>query len=238
MKKEIDLKDYRQAWKNEEHFSSAKFSKDDLRIFLRQTSKDLQTQIRRSIVFDVFLKIVLGSSFLALIFLLDQPAVILINAALLLLTLIAAVYQVGIYRKLNAKSRKELDMLNYLKSIIRFFRNEFKYTPYVIALSGSFIFLSGSMFYLFVKYDEIPSLNSDDFAVLFFGLLLSYGLGAFAQFRQYTFQITHLESSLNEIEEKAFDENSLRKYKKNSIRLIIILSILLIFGLVLFMLLL
>ena len=103
------------------------------------------------------------------------------------------------------------------------------------ALSSTLFFLSGSLFYLHFKYEQIPAFELDDFIVLTIGIILSYGVSAFAQIKQNDYQIKQLESCLIEIEENTINASSIKKYITNRIKNIVTIGIALITGVIIFL---
>ena len=91
------------------------------------------------------------------------------------------------------------------------------------------------MFYLHFKYEQIPTFELDDFIVLSIGIILSFGVSAFAQIKQNDYQITQLESCLVEIDENTIDASSIKKYKTNRIKNIVTIGIALIIGVIIFL---
>jgi len=63
--------------------------------------------------------------------------------------------------------------------------------------------------------------------------VLSYGLSAFTQIKQNSFQIKQLESCLVEIEENTIAPSSIKKYKTKRIKNIVTIGIALIIGVIL-----
>jgi len=88
---------------------------------------------------------------------------------------------------------------------------------------------------VYFKYRQIPSFELDDFIVLTIGIILSYGVSAFAQIKQNNYQIKQLEICLVEIEENTIDASSIKKYQANRIKNIVTIGIALIIGVIIFL---
>lgn len=88
---------------------------------------------------------------------------------------------------------------------------------------------------MYFKYRQIPSFELDDFIVLTVGIILSYGVSAFAQIKQNDYQINQLESCLVEIEENTIDASSIKKYQANRIKNIVTIGVALIIGVIIFL---
>ena len=103
------------------------------------------------------------------------------------------------------------------------------------AVSSSFFFIVGSMYYLLFKYGEIRRFAIDDIIVLGLGIALSFGLAAWAQLKQNGAHIAELESLLSDIDDDCLNPNRLLRYHKNRRRNVVAISLLLLTGLALFL---
>ncbi len=231
----LDLNKYRLAWKNEKSFQAEKLSEIEIHNFMKSASK-IVSQYKRSLLFDIVFKSILFFSFLVLILLLkNQSIAVLTNSFLIFLAVFGIIWQIKVYRRIDKISVAEENLKDSLRAYIDFYNGHFIKSIFVSALSSTLFFLCGSLFYLHFKYNQIPTFELDDFIVLIVGVILSYGLSAFTQIKQHNYQIKQLENSLIEIEENTINELSIKKYKTNRIKNMIIVGIAMIIGMILFL---
>jgi hypothetical protein len=231
----LDLNKYQLAWKNEKSFQAEKLSEIEIQNFMKSASK-IVAQYKKSLVFDIVFKSILLISFLALIVLLkNQSIAILANSFLIFLAVFGIIWQIKVYRRIDKISAAKENLKDLLRAYIDFYNGHYIKSIFVSALSSTLFFLSGSLFYLHIKYDQIPIFELDDFIVLTIGIILSYGLSAFAQIKQHNYQIKQLENCLIEIEENTINELSIKKYKTNRIKNMVIVGIAMIIGVILFL---
>ncbi|MFB6343529.1 hypothetical protein ACE1ET_17525 [Saccharicrinis sp. FJH62] len=229
----LDLSKYQLAWKNEKSFQAEKLSAIEIQTFMKSASK-IVGQYKRSLIFDIVLKSTLLISFIALIFLLkNQSVAIFTNSFFISITTLGIIWQAKVYKKVYKISLAKERLIDLLRAYIDFYNVHYIKSIFVNALSSTLFFLSGSLFYLYFKYDQIPPFEIDDFIVLTMGIILSYGISAFAQIRQTNFNIKQLEGCLVEIEENTRNEASIKKFKTNRIKNIATIGIALILGVIL-----
>lgn len=231
----LDLNKYQLAWKNEKSFQAEKLSEIEIHNFMKSASK-ISGQYRRSLLFDIVFKTILLFSFLLLIFLLkNQSIAILAITFFIFIAAFGIIWQSKVYKRVNKISVTKEHLNDLLRAYIDFYTKQYIKSIFVSALSSTLFFLSGSMFYLHFKYEQIPTFELDDFIVLTIGIILSYGVSAFAQIKQNDYQINQLESCLVEIEENTINASSIKKYKTNRIKNIITIGIALITGVIIFL---
>lgn len=231
----LDLNKYQLAWKKEKTFQAEKLSEIEIHNFMKSASK-IAGQYRRSLLFDIAFKSILLISLLLLIFLLkNQSIAILAITFIIFITAFGIIWQSKVYNRIGKISVTKEHLKDLLKTYIDFYTRQYIKSIFVSALSSTLFFLSGSLFYLRFKYEQIPTFELDDFIVLFIGIILSYGVSAFAQIKQNDYQIKQLESCLIEIEENTINASSIKKYKTNRIKNIITIGIALIIGVIIFL---
>jgi len=229
-----ELKKYQLAWKTENSFSEVKLTDTEIQSFMNSTSK-VVVQYKRSIGFDIIFKFILIVSFLVLmVFLKNQSIFVITIPLLILIAIIGIIWQIKVNKALNTISFKNNLLKDLLQSQINFYKKIYVKSILVSAFSSSLLFISGSLFYMHIKYKQIPTFEIDDIIVLSLGIILSYVFSSYAQLRQNRFQISQLESCLVEIEDNTINTSTLKKYKFNSLRNKILIGVLLITGLVLF----
>jgi len=231
----LDLNKYQLAWKNEKSFQAEKLSEIEIQNFMKSASK-IVAQYKRSLVFDIVFKSILLISFLVLIFLLkNQSIAILTNSFFVFIATIGIIWQTKVSKRADKISVTKEHLKDLLRAYIDFYNGLYVKSIFVNALSSTLFFLNGSLFYLYFKYEHIPTFELDDFIVLTVGIILSYGVSAFAQIKQNEYQIKQLESCLVEIEENTINASSIKKYRTNRIKNIVTIGIALIIGVIIFL---
>lgn len=231
----LDLNKYQLAWKNEKSFQAEKLSEIEIHNFMKSASK-VSGQYRRSLLFDMVFKTILLVSFIVLIILLkNQSIAILANTFFIFIAAFGIIWQLKVCKRVDKISVTKEQLKDLLKAYIEFYNRHYVKSIFVSALSSTLFFLSGSTYYLHFKYKQIPTIELDDFIVLTIGIIVSYGVSAFAQIKQNEFQIKELESCLVEIEENTIDASSIKKYKTNRIKNIVTIGIALIIGVIIFL---
>jgi hypothetical protein len=231
----LDLNKYQLAWKKEKSFQAEKLSEIEIQNFMKSASK-IVGHYKRSLLFDIGFKGILLISFLVLIFLLkNQSNAIITNSFIVFITTIGIIWQTKVYKRVDKICVTKEHLKDLLRAYIDFYNGEYVKSIFVSALSSTLFFLSGSLFYVYFKYRQIPSFELDDFIVLTIGIILSYGVSAFAQIKQNNYQIKQLEICLVEIEENTIDSSSIKKYQANRIKNIVTIGIALIIGVIIFL---
>ena len=234
--KEIDWNIIQNAWKNEQGFQEKKLKEDDIQRFMQSSSKSLGAAFGRSIIMDIVLKGILWMAVLILLILLfTQTTWLVINFLLILLITTGIIYQLSIFKKIPRQGISQQTTKTLLKNQISFYSNRMIKSILVSAVSSSLLFIIGSMHYLYFKYGVIRNFEFDDFIVLGIGIVLSFGLSAWAQLIQNGAHMNELQSILAAIDENSIDENNLIRYKNNRRRNIVMVSIILLTGLILLM---
>ena len=232
----VDLENYKNAWKNERSFDERKLSENEISMFMQSSSRSIVTLFRKGLLFDIFFKIVLLISLVFLFFLMQGQSAWRFTVVFQIILILAGIFwQKHILHKIPDQSEKGSSAFDKLRIYIDFYYRYYIVSIYIGALSSSFFFLIGSIYYLHYKYLEIPQLQIDDFVVCGLGLVFSFGISAFFQLKQNKFHIKQLEESLREIEENTINELSIEKYKTNRIKNMAIIGIAMIIGVILFL---
>ena len=234
---EIDFNRYKAAWTTEEWFQEAVLSEAEIRDFMQSTSKNVMSY-KRALLFDIFFKLILLLAFCCLAILIQNNAMILTCTLLVVLIVVLGVtWQHNVYREIpNTKEIVE-DLISLLRTYIDFYHRLYFISIFINALSSCLLFLGGSLFYLYFKYERIPDFALDDYVVLSIGLIGSYALSAIAQIRQGTYQVRQWETCLEEIEGSSLSKSMVDKIKSSRTKNKILVGVLLIFGLLLLLLL-
>jgi len=231
----LDLNTYQLAWKNEKSFQEEKLSETEIYNFMISASQIVK-QYKRSLIFDMVFKSVLLLSFIVLIVLLKKPAIAtIVISFFIFITALGIIWQIKIYQQVGKNRAPTIHLKDLLRAYIDFYNRQYIKSIFVNALSSTLFFLSGSLFYLYFRYKQFPSLELDDFIVITIGIILSYGVSALAQIKQNDYEIKQLESCLVEIEENTISPSSLKKYQTNRIKKLLSIGIALIMGVVFFL---
>lgn len=233
--KTIDLEDYTSAWKNEAVHPGRSLNKEEILRFMKSESKGLFLYFKRSIVFDLVLKVMLLGLFLyiALHWPVGSQGILLVWL-LLALTLLAVFFQGLFLHKLPRQGEDLKSMEQNLLDHTRYYNKYFVISQIINAFSATLIFLGGSLFYLLNKYGGLPPFTADDYIVAGLGLVLSTVPVIMVQLSQGSGRIRQLEACLEEIRDERFQGSSIAKYRKARLRNTIIMAIVLISGLLLF----
>ena len=236
---QINLEEYKSAWKTEISFSEEKLSMDQITKFMQKTSISISGLFRKSIFIDITIKIVLIFSFgMLLVLYSNQNLILLINSFLILLTIFGIVVQIKTYKKIPDVKNAEQNIKTLLYSHIDFYTKIFTPSLLISSFSSSLFFISGTFYYFYYKYGIISSFQYDDYLVFGTIIVISFLLSAFIQTGNFNFHVRQLENSLAEIEQETINESSLSNYKKRNNKNLIIYSTILFIGLVLLVLLL
>lgn len=230
--KSIDLENFKAAWKKERSFDDQRLSEEDIQRFLSKKSKDISQLFKMGLVIDIFLKILIGVSFLGIIFLFRDNLDMIIFAFAIILGLIWATrYQWSMIRKIPRSDTPDPVIRTSLEKKIRFYHQKYFTSLYVGAFSNALLILSGMLYYFYFKYGEIRPFQWDDYLVFSLVLIIGFGLGATVQIAQYRFQIRQLESCLQEIDEEAMTALTIREQRNKKRRMVLAFVLALICGL-------
>ncbi|WP_296703909.1 hypothetical protein [Algoriphagus sp.] len=143
------------------------------------------------------------------------------------------VWQIHILRKTPSSGANNLSIIEKIQGYLAFYYKHYISTIYVGALSSSLFFIIGSIFYLQLKYQKIPSFQIDDFIVMNMGVLFSFGISAFAQLKHNNYRIQQLEQHLKELEDNSITELSIISYQNKRIKIGVFFGLSLVIGLIL-----
>lgn len=231
---QINLEEYKSAWKTEKSFSEEKLSVYQITKFMQKTSISISGLFRKSIFMDITIKILLIFSFgVLLVLYLNQNLILLINSMFILLTIFGIVVQIKTYKKIPDVKNADQNIKTLLYSYIDFYTKIFAPSLIISSFSSSLFFISGSFYYFYYKYGTIRSFQYDDYLVFGTIIVISFLLSAFIQNRNFNFHIRQLENSLAEIEQESINESKLAHFKKLNNRNLIVYSIILFIGLLL-----
>lgn len=236
--KAVDLEKYKWAWRDESPFSRKNLTKEDIVRYLKSSSQSLEAYYKRSLTLDLVMKSVLMTALQVFIFIGENGQLQFIASAAAILAIIGIVWQVGVLVKIDSLLPVNPNLLQILKTQTSFYYGYYLGSVSVSALTGSLVFLAGSVYYWYFKYEEIPGLQSDDWLVLLTGALLSYGMGFFVQGRYARFRVSQLETCLEELEDGSMTKGSLEKQRNQQRKLSRLLIFAILAGVIIFLLLL
>jgi hypothetical protein len=232
---EINLEEYKSAWKTEKSFSEEKLSVEQMAKFMQKTSISISGLFRKSIFIDVIIKMLLIFSFgILLVLYSNQNLLLLIHSVLIILTILGIVVQIKTYKKIPDVKNTGQNIKALLYSYIDFYAKVFAASRIVSSFSGTLLFISGAFYYFYYKYGTVRPLQFDDYLVFGTIIVIGFLLSAFIQSRNFSFHISQLESSLAEIEQETISESRLTHYKNLNTRNFVIYSVILFIGLLLF----
>jgi len=229
----IDLDALKAAWKNEESFEDQRLSEIDIENFLSSKSKDMSRLFRRGLIFDIVLKSLIGISLIGAFFLLKTNQPLMLISSILMLILWAIRYQWLMIARIPKSTVSDPVIRTSLENKVKFYRQHFKKSLYVGALSNSLFILSGMLYYFYFKYGEIRPFAWDDYLVFGVTIILGFALGVYIQITQHSFQVKQLEDCLQDIDEDAMTTLTLRDQRNKRRRMIFIILLALICGLLL-----
>jgi len=232
--KDIDLETYKSAWKDERGFDHRVLSETEIKKVLNKKSKSITSLFRLGLTIDIALKLILGISFIGIIWLFfNDPGVIVLGIVSIVTIVSLLIFQIKTYKKIPQEKGHPESLRNLLESKINFYRLRYFKSVYIVAFSNPLIFISGMLYYFYFKYGEIRPLQIDDYLVFSAACIIGFAFGAFVQIKQYNFQIRQLEVCLTEIDENTINELTLKKLNKQRLRVFVIFILVLVLGLLL-----
>ena len=157
----------------------------------------------------------------------------MLMSSILMLILWAIRYQWLMIARIPKSTVSDPVIRTSLENKVKFYRQHFKKSLYVGALSNSLFILSGMLYYFYFKYGEIRPFAWDDYLVFGVTIILGFALGVYIQITQHSFQVKQLEDCLQDIDEDAMTTLTLRDQRNKRRRMIFIILLALICGLLL-----
>jgi hypothetical protein len=171
----IDLEKYREAWQSEKAFEEARIASEQIKSYMQRSSGNLFAQVVRSLFFDLTLKGLMMAGFLYLLLAPVSGSIpAFIPTSLAMLCLAAMLWQLIAIRKRpghNAFSGSTRRMLNAVET---YFRDFYRISTVMTALSASLFFALGSIFYFQKNYSSAPAFTWDDWVVFGGGFILAF----------------------------------------------------------------
>jgi hypothetical protein len=231
---DINLEEYKSAWKTEKSFFEEKLSDDQIAKFMQKTSISIGGLFRKSIWIDIIIKTLLIFSFGVLVVLyVNQNLILIINSVFIVLTIFGIVVQIKTYKKIPFVKNTDQNIKTLLYSYIDFYSKIFAPSLIISSFSSSLFFISGAFYYFYYTYGTIRSFQYDDYLVFGTLVVISFVLSAFVQIKNFNFHIRQLENNLSDIEQETINESQLKHYKKLNNRNLIFYSVILFIGLLL-----
>jgi len=198
----IDLENYRESWRNEPGLNDWVLSDNEISNFIKSSSKSIDKFLGKGLIFDIAYKSILILALIVLFYMASGKIYFYyLSTICALIIMIGLGWQIFVLSKLKAKSivKMNYNILEKLNIIIGLYHKYFTSSIYVMALSNSMLFIVGSEYYLFVKYQIPPIFQLDDYMVLCIGVLMSFGISAIFQTAFYKFRINQLEDCTREL---------------------------------------
>lgn len=232
--KSVDLEKYKEMWKNDRSFEERKLSSNEIFKFLKSSSKGIIEFFRRGLIFDLIFKTILLIAMIVLFFLIpNQLFFNFINLFIILIILTGIGWQFYVFKRTPFYKTENHNVIKQLHKYILFYNKFYISSIYIAGLSSTLVFLIGSIFYLHIKYQEIPQFQIDDFLVMSIGILLSYGLSTIPQLKFNNHRINQLKECLNDIEDEIITDANIKKHNIDRKKWAIAFGITLIVGLIL-----
>jgi len=233
------LEKYRTAWKNESTLKSPWLSDKEIKSSLSSRSAHTDRMYRKGIIFDMVLKGLLAIAVAGVVLIYQASQGSWIVSTLLGAVLLASfLFERKVYLQIPDISCPEASTRDMLRERISFFNRTYLKALLIIAISSPVMILTGGLYYFYFKYGEIRSLDLEDMIVFSIFLIAGYILSAFFQVRNFRFHINQLESLLSDLDEGTITTDILKLQRRNRHRIIIITSLVMVTGIVLFLLLL
>lgn len=211
--KEITLEQYRKSWKEENRFDEVFFSENDIQEFMKSSSSDLRNSYYRNIIFDLILKTILLLSLLLVMFLVESSKAVFFIGVLLIISFIAILWLWRFYQIILRMDYKVGPTKSVVLHHLEIHRIYIK-SVFVIALTAPLTFISGSIFYLYLKYASFPEFHYDDFIVLFGGANIGYFLSLFSHMKQAKSGARLWETCLSELQNELPSMEVVTAYRK------------------------
>jgi len=209
-----NLNKYKKAWNTGSQVLTQQdqLSEEDILDFITTQSRDITAELRKSVLFDIFLKSLLALSFFILAILFKSSANLIILNIILIVFITSLIFlQSRYYHKASFGENAAISIKDYLHNRITFFDKEYIKAVYMIALSSPMVFFSGVLFYFYFSYGIIRPLDMEDYSVFAIGLLLSFLISSVAQIKQYRFQLEQLQRCLENLDEQKISRITLNK---------------------------
>jgi hypothetical protein len=210
----LDLNKYKNSWKSGSDFSDQRLSETQIRRLLTRESKDQTRLFKRSILFDVFLKsaIVLFWVGIMISFPLETGPLITVGIVLMLLMATIGI-ELSLIKKIPQIDYAKEHLQEILKLKTHFFRWSLYRTVFTKGLSAPLFIISGMTGWFLIKHDSVRILDLYDFLVLGAFVLAGFLINTVVEFKQHVFQISQLETTLNELNTNGLSMNYLEKQK-------------------------
>jgi hypothetical protein len=233
--KEINFNKYKAAWKSEQSFKKRTLSEEDIQSFLKKNSKAINKLFKKSLFFDIVLKSIIGVSFIIIAVLFSSNMIVLVTSMLMFAGIIMAIsFQGRMLKKIPNVDYARDNLKKVLEISINFYKNKYRNSLYVGALSNSLFVISGILYYFYFKYGEVRPFETDDYIVSGIVIIISFIFGAYVQIKQHNFQILQLEVCLTEINENTLNDLTIKNQKVRRRKMFFIFLLAIICGLLVF----
>lgn len=205
--KTFDLENFKDAWRNEASFSGKNLTDQKITAYLTASTNDLYSFFRKGLLFDIIFKLGLFTAILVLTYIYPGHGILnLIDILSILIIIISIGWQIYVLKKLPDRHESEFKVADTLQRYLHYFYRYYLLSVYIMALSAVLFFIIGSNHYFLIKYNQLPSFDSEDIMVLSAGILLSFGLSFISHQTFSKFRIGQAEQTLEDIREDDIDD--------------------------------
>lgn len=233
------LDKYKAAWREESSFNDSSLTDNKIRSYLSGRTAHADRMYRAGILFDLALKGLLAAAVAGIVILFRGAQGSWLVSAILGATLVASfLFEWKILRQIPDISSPAAPIREMLMERISFFNRSYLKALLAIAISSPVMILTGGLYYFYFKYGEIRPLDLEDIFVFSFFIFAGYVISAFFQVRHFRFHTSQLEASVADLDTGTVTMDILNLQRQKRQRIIIISSLAMVIGVLLFLLLL
>jgi hypothetical protein len=232
--KELDIK---KIWEkaNERETPEKKYSLAEIQLLHKKKSRQVSKSSRLGILFDIILKCaVMIELFYLLIILNYQYPYQIVIGILLAATCVFVIFEIGFIKRLNLIQETDSVIVNLQKKL-DFIKTTYRKFIFIGGLSSPLFVVSGFFLFYYFKYGEIKMGFPLEDPVLYIILLTAYLLPILGQWPIYKMQLKELNESIENIEDIQTAGIKYEEARKRKIKTVIVSSILILIGLVIFL---
>lgn len=234
---ELDIKS---IWKNaaESEFKVKKYSLGEIQQYRTKKSKQIHRSSKAGIMFDIFYKAAACLEFIFLLIVLDYqfPYQIIIPIIIAGVCLLIA-FEVGFLKKLSLIDESD-SIIENLQNQYSYLKTTFSKFIFISALSNP-VFITGSFFvYFYFKYNEIRMESPLIDPVLYIFIVISFLIPLAAQYPVHKNHLRDLKESIDDLNDSGTASEIISGAESRRKTIIIISSVLIITGILIFLILL
>lgn len=232
--KEIDLKE---LWKSAQAAGEQQktYTMEEIMQYRKRQSKETARDILRGIQFDMGLKALLLLGFGALLLLLPAASPAAWAALGLTVLILALIFtEFHFLRKFDQLHDTDA-ILDNLKQKLDYLRRYYRPFLFIWALSAPIFMLCGFFFYFYFTYGEIRMEAPAEDPVLYLFLLLGYAIGLLGAYPLYRSRKQVLSECLHDLDDTELASQKIAEQQRRKWRFLLIASILILVGVLLFL---